>query len=314
MIALIAGTGALPAILVARLRADGEVPVMCQLSGFPAEVPDGLPTLLFRLETFGSLLKTLKGMGVTRICLAGAIRRPVIDLGAVDAETRPIVPVLMTALGQGDDGALRAVIGVLEDAGFTMISAHDVATDLIPDSGVLTTATYSSSHVQDAAFAETVVAQMGRADQGQACVVRAGKILAQEDQAGTDAMLDALRAPTSAPSPDPVSWMMDTASDLIGGAADWLSNTSDKAAGHGAILFKAPKPDQDRRADLPVIGPETAVRVVQLGLDGIVVEAGSVMVIELAEICDVLNAAGKFLWVRTHGFASETGTHQRDGQ
>jgi len=66
----------------------------------------------------------------------------------------------------------------------------------------------------------------------------------------------------------------------------------------GGILFKAPKPGQDRRADLPVIGPDTARNVVAAKLSGIVIEDGGVMVLDLPQVRRILDAAGAFLWVR----------------
>ncbi|SMY07481.1 LpxI family protein [Flavimaricola marinus] len=304
MIALIAGTGALPAVLIARLRARGDTPVVCALHGFVPEVPDGVPTIGFRLETLGSLLQTLKDMGVTRICMAGAIRRPVIDPALIDDATRPLVPILMDALGKGDDGALRAMIGVFEDRGIEVVSAHGIAPELLARAGIPTLCKPEAGHVQDAAVAEDVIAQMGKADQGQACIVGAGRVLAKEDQAGTDAMLDTLATTADPLATDPLSWMMSSASDIIGGAADWLSNSKQAAPGSGAILFKAPKPDQDRRADLPVIGPDTARRICEVGLDGIVIEAGAVMVLDQDTVVATLDQAGKFLWIRPHGGAA----------
>jgi UDP-2,3-diacylglucosamine hydrolase len=64
------------------------------------------------------------------------------------------------------------------------------------------------------------------------------------------------------------------------------------------ILFKAPKPGQDRRADLPTIGPRTAQGTVAAGLDGIVIEAGGVIVIDRPKVVESSTDAGLFLWVR----------------
>ena len=109
-LALIAGQGQLPAALAAGLP---EVPLVCALQGF---MPTGLAVdLVFRLETLGSFLHQLQQRGITHLCMCGAIRRPAIDPAAIDAATRPLVPVLQQALAAGDDGALRAVIGLFQD-------------------------------------------------------------------------------------------------------------------------------------------------------------------------------------------------------
>jgi hypothetical protein len=261
MLALIAGTGALPPALVACLP---ERPLICAMAGF---MPTLTPDVIFRIEHLGSFLADIKLRGVTEVCMAGAVRRPDIDQTAIDAETLPLVPRIANAIAKGDDGALREIIGIFEEAGLVVKAAHDIAPGLLPVAGVPTKTAITDQIRADAAMAQETVAQMGAADVGQACLVRGGRVLAYEDQSGTDAMV-AKVAPVDAKQ---------------------------------AVLFKAPKPAQDRRADLPVVGPDTARNTAAAGLAGIVIEAGGVMVLDLPEVLAVLDAAGLFLWVRPKG-------------
>ncbi|GGA14812.1 MAG: DUF1009 domain-containing protein [Rhodobacteraceae bacterium] len=260
MLALIAGQGALPGAVVDALA---QPPLVCALEGF---APDTLtPDLTFRLETLGTLIETLRARGVDRLCMCGTIRRPEIDPGRIDAATVPLVPRLTAALGLGDDGALRAIIAVFEDAGIAVIGAHEAAPELLPPAGVLT-ATAPDPEVSDAArVGDEVSVSQAQADLGQACVIREGAVIAREDDAGTDAMIAGL------------------------------------PPGRGGILYKAEKPGQERRADLPAIGPRTARGILEKGLDGIVLSADGVMVLEREATVAALDAAGKFLWVRERG-------------
>ena len=84
---------------------------------------------------------------------------------------------------------------------------------------------------------------------------------------------------------------------MIGGAADWLSG-QDGAPEAGGLLYIAPRPGQDLRVAMPVVGPETARGVVRARLDGIVIAAGGVMLLHPEEVRGILGAAGCFLWVR----------------
>ncbi len=294
MLALITGAGGLPAAVAGALP---ERPMVCALEGF---APDQLkPDITFRIETLGRLLKLLKDTGIRRVCLCGHIRRPEIDLAAVDADTLPLVPRFLDALSLGDDGALRVVLALFAEAGFEIVPAHDAAPDLLPPAGVLTEAAPDAQVARDATLGDAALARMGAADQGQACVIRNGAVIATEDEAGTDAMLRALtadppRGTPDAPLADPLSRLMGSADAFLEQAADWLSN-ADSAQG---FLFKAPKPDQDRRADLPVIGPGTVAAVARAGLAGIVIEAGGVMLLHRAQSVAALDRAGLFLWVR----------------
>lgn len=307
-LALIAGQGALPALLVAALRTSGEMPLICEMRGFAPDLPDDLPRLTFRLETFGTFLHTLSEAGVTRVCMAGAVRRPTLEAEAIDARTAPLVPKVMAALAKGDDGALRVFIDLFEAQGLTVVAAHEIAPDLLPPASVLTDA--QPPDIQsDHEVARAALAQMGAADLGQAVVVRDGAVIAREDDRGTDAMLGDLGAVQQPPATglatgpatgsDGLFGAVDAVGDMLGDVADWLSGTDGDQAppeGHG-ILFKAPKPDQDRRADLPTIGAQTARNAVACGLSGIVIEAGGVLVLDLPQVIEILNDNGLFLLV-----------------
>lgn len=280
MIALVAGTGTLPAILCDRLLADGEVPVVCELAGFEADAPGHLPRIGFRIETFGTLLATLRRMGVGRVCLAGAVRRPAIDPATIDAATMPLVPRLRAALARGDDGALREVVALFEEAGMTVLGATDIAPELVADAGVLAGPRPDAGQRADAALGQSVIAELGAADAGQACIVRAGTVLAREGPDGTDAMIAALDAGGAAgrPSPEPAA-----------------------RPGAGALLVKGPKPGQDRRIDLPTIGPDTARAAARAGLAGIVIEAGGVILLDRGRTVALCDEAGLLLWARGAG-------------
>ncbi len=298
-LALICGQGRLP-----RIVADAQAtrPLIAVLNGF---APEGLiADVTFHLETLGTLLNDLRDRGVTQVCLCGAIRRPPIDAGRLDAATAPLVPRLQEALTSGDDGALRIVMALFEEAGFVVASVHDLVPDLLPKAGVLTLGTYAPQTTVEARLGERTVAAMGARDAGQACVVRGDTVLAREDAAGTDAMLARLARDKAAGTGDIFSAPISTAGDLFGGllgdATDWLSGGSSRT--EGGILFKAPKPGQDRRADLPVIGLGTPDGVAAAGLNGIVIEEGGVMVLDRAKTVARCDALGLFLWVREKGF------------
>jgi DUF1009 family protein len=61
------------------------------------------------------------------------------------------------------------------------------------------------------------------------------------------------------------------------------------------VLVKVPKPAQDRRFDLPAIGPATVAGVVRAGLAGIAVMAGAAIIAEPAEVGAAADRAGIFV-------------------
>ena len=262
---LIAGQGRLPEILAA---AHPGTHIAAMEGYFPDFLAVRTP---FRIETLGSFLAGLRAEGVTRLCLAGAIRRPAIDPARIDAATAPLVPRLMQALRRGDDGALRVVLEIVEEAGFAVLAPQDLLPELLPPAGALAGPAPSARLQEDARHAREVLRTTGPADIGQGCVVAAGQVLAMEALPGTDWMLASMAA---ARGQGPL-------------AADLPS---------GGVFAKAPKPDQDRRVDLPAIGPETVAGAVRAGLDGIVLEAGGVLVLDRDACRAAADAAGLALW------------------
>ena len=262
-LALITGRGALPSALVQALP---ERPYICVLDGF---LPDDLtPDLTFRLERLVPFLRHLEDQGITRVAFAGQVTRPRLDPSLFDAATAQLVPQLMQAFAAGDDATLRAVIGLFEDGGFTVEGTETLAPQLLPQAGVLAGELPPYAEA-DAARAAQIVAALGAADVGQGCVVSSGLCLGVEALPGTDIMLAQVANLPDAMRPD-----------------------------HRGLYFKAAKPGQDRRVDLPTLGPATLSAVAAAGLGGIAFEAGSVICLDLPEMQARATGLGLFLWAR----------------
>jgi DUF1009 family protein len=263
--AIIAGRGRLPAALVAAMA---EAPLVAALDGF---APDGLiPDLSFHVERLVPFLRALEDRGVSRVVFAGAVQRPRLDPALLDPSTAELLPRLMQAMAAGDDATLRAVIEVFEEFGFAVAGVEDVAPSLLPGAGVLA-GVVAERDKADAARAAAIVAALGAVDVGQGAVVAQGLCLGVEALPGTDALL-AQVAGISALRPDP-------------------------GRGRG-VFYKAAKPGQDRRIDLPTLGPDTLRAVAAAGLGGVAFQAGSVICLDLAEMQALAGELGLFLWAR----------------
>ncbi|WP_265500711.1 LpxI family protein [Paracoccus beibuensis] len=260
-IAIIAGQGRLAPAVAAQL----DNPAVYALEGFE---PDGLSATPFRLERLVPFLDELQDQGIDRVVFAGAIRRPRLDPEAFDPRTAQLVPRILMAMQSGDDAALRTVLDVFEENGVTICAVDEIAAPLMPAEGVVC-GTPSDADRRDAAKAASILAQTGTLDLGQGVVVAQGLCLALETLPGTAAMLEfaALHA--------------------------GLRPNSQSARG---VFYKAPKPGQDRRVDLPVLGPDSVDQASAAGLAGIAWEAGGVILLEQPEMVRRAEAAGLFLW------------------
>lgn len=264
--ALIAGAGGLPARLAAAMA---DPPFVAALDGF---TPAGLtPDLTFRVERLLPFLDHLTELGIGRVCFAGAVQRPRLDPSLFDAQTARIVPRLLAAMQQGDDATLREVIALFEEAGLAVVGVEEIAPALVPGEAVLCGAPTAQDEA-DAARAAAIVSALGAVDVGQGAVVQQGLCLAAEALPGTDAMLRSVAQIPVVLRPDP-------------------------ARGKG-LFYKAPKPGQDRRIDLPALGPDTVDRAADAGLAGVVWQAGGVIALDLPEMIARARAQGLFLWAR----------------
>lgn len=261
---IIAGGGRLPELLAESCREGGRPVFVAVLKGqgdpvkFPADCSAG-----FRLGATGGLIKRLRAEGVAEIVLSGTVRRP---------RLADLLPDLWTArflarsgaFDLGDDGLLRAIVDVLErEEGFKVVAPEDIAPNLLAPEGQIGGVAASDAARRDVEAGMAAARDLGRRDVGQAVVVRDGRLVAEEGSEGTEAMLAALAA--------------------RGGAA-------------GGVLVKAMKPQQERRVDLPTIGPDTVGQARAAGLAGIAVEAGRTLVLDRDDLVRAADAAGLFVF------------------
>jgi hypothetical protein len=163
----------------------------------------------------------------------------------------------------GDDQLLRLIVEELEREGFRVVGADTLIADVLAPEGPMTALAPDADALRDIALGIEVAGRLGDLDIGQAAIVQQGLVLGVEAVEGTDA--------------------------LIARCAGL------KRAGRGGILVKVKKPGQERRADLPTIGPHTVRLAAETGIAGIAVQAGHCLIIERAEVIAAADRAGLFV-------------------
>lgn len=250
VVGIIAGGGSLPAEIAASLVARRVGVRIVAIDGEADADFTAFPVTRLRIGSIGAMLKAFQDAGAREIVLIGRVRRPDLwqlkpDLGFL-AALGEILTLIMK--GGGDDRLLRGVIAFFEKRGLKVIGPQDVAPELLVAQGVLAHVQPGPAAAADIAMGMEIVGRLGRFDIGQGVVVAGGRIEAIEASENTDRMLERVaRARRRA------------------GIA--LTTRT-------GVLVKRPKPQQDRRIDLPAIGPETVSRAADAALAGIAVEAG----------------------------------------
>jgi hypothetical protein len=267
---LVAGGGALPAVLAAHLAATGAAYFVARITPFADPALSVHPGADFALGEMGARFDALRAAGCARVVILGIVKRPdFADLNP-DALMLQLMPRFIEAGKAGDDALLREVVQVFEEQGFDIVGAETVLADLLAPAGALGAVSPSQSARVDIAKAAALVSDLGRWDIGQGAVVCEGLVLAVEAQEGTDGMLTRV-----AQLPAPVR------------------GTDGARRG---VLVKRPKPQQERRVDLPVIGAQTIEKAARAGLAGVAVEAGGALILDRAGLIAAADAAGLFVY------------------
>ena len=267
---LIAGGGALPVHVAEAARQEGRLACVIALKGFadPA-CYDGPQEIT--LGQIGKMFAALKAAQCDAVCFAGIVPRPDFSKLKLDMKAMAVLPRVLAAAARGDDSLLRTVIAVFEAEGLTVVGADEIAGSLVLGEGLITARGPDHRERGDALKALHVAAVIGAEDIGQGAVVCDGLVLAVEAQEGTDAMLDRVAGlPAGARGGD--------------------------ATGRGGVLAKRPKPGQERRIDLPVIGVSTVEGAARAGLGGIAVQAGGALVLGRDAVARAADAHGLFIW------------------
>ena len=179
------------------------------------------------------------------------------------------MPRIAQSFRGGDDRLLSGMARFMEEEGLRIVGLKSVAPDVIVPEGVLGRCHPSPADRADVARALDLLATLGSFDVGQAAVVADNHVLAVEAAEGTDNMLRRV-------------------AELRGQGRV----TTPQGVG---VLVKAPKPSQDRRFDLPAIGPQTIVNAVNAGLAGVAVAAGNTIIADAAEVIAAADRAKIFV-------------------
>lgn len=266
---LIAGGGSLPVEIAEHCRRSGRPLFVIRLKGFAGAGLEPFTGAEVGLAELGKCFKALKRAGCEAICLAGQVARPDFTTLMPDLRGLAALPAAIAAARKGDDALLRMLVGEFEKEGFTVEGAHEVMDDLGLAAGTLGAVQPGPDAAADIAQAMEVARAIGRLDAGQAAVVCRGLVLALEAAEGTDA--------------------------LLARVADLPEALRGRPGSPVGVLAKAPKPSQERRVDLPTIGPATVQAVARAGLAGIVGEAGHLLVLDRDTVIRLADELGIFI-------------------
>jgi len=263
---VVAAGGAIPISVCEAAEKQGIAVFAVALTGQADPSIARFPHRWVRLGQVGGILNALRGENCREIVIVGALRRPDFWRVGMDLGFVRHLPTILALRRGGDDSVLKRVVRFFEGQGFTVRGAHEIVPALLAPSGPFNSHVLDAAHRQDIDLGLELIAALGPFDVGQSVVVAGGHILAIEAAEGTDGMLK-----------------------RCAGLHQWGRR------GRFGVLVKAPKPQQELRVDMPVIGPRTVENAAQSGLAGIAVVSGQVMIAEQDETISLADRHGLFL-------------------
>jgi UDP-2,3-diacylglucosamine hydrolase len=254
-LAIICGGGSFPGAIADAVARRGRRPVMFGIRGWAdAAVIERYAHYWIAIGQAGRFFRLAKAENCREVLFIGTLLRPPITQLRLDWQTIRLMPRVARAFRGGDDKLLSGIAGVAESGGLRVVGVKDVAPEVFAPEGVLGRRQPSERDKADIARALSVIAALGPFDVGQAVIVADNNVLAIEAAEGTDNLLNRI--------------------------AELRRLGRVTAAPGTGVLVKAPKPGQDRRFDLPSIGPRTIENIARAGLAGLAVAAGSTMIAE----------------------------------
>jgi UDP-2,3-diacylglucosamine hydrolase len=269
-LALICGGGSLPLAVADRVAATGRKVLLLPLRG--AAKPEDYAKrehVWIRIAQLGTVSRVARAAGCRDIVLIGSLVRPAFWQMRFDLTTLRMLPRIAAAFRGGDNHLLSGVTRLIEQQGFRVLGAHEVAPEILVPLGLLGKTAPSERDRADIAVGFDYLRAAGPFDVGQAVVVIDKHVVAVEAAEGTDQMLARV--------------------------AEMRANGRVRTAASAGVLVKAVKATQDRRVDLPSIGPQTVAGVQRAGLGGIAVLAGETIIAEPEQVVTQADRANIFV-------------------
>jgi DUF1009 family protein len=269
-LAVVCGGGSLPFAVADAVGQRGRRVVLFPIRGWAD--PQRVADYRHHWTGFGQLssfCRVARLEGCRDVVFLGSVIRPAIWQIRLDRKTIWLLPRMLRMFRGGDDHLLRGVAAVLEENGFRLVGAHEVAPEILMPEGPLGRHQADPGDNADIAKGLALLHATSPFDIGQAVIVSGARVLAIEAAEGTDQMLDRI--------------------------AELRRNGRIARATRRGVLVKMAKHGQDRRIDLPTIGPRTVEGAARAGLAGIAAAAGSTIVAEPERISAVADRERLFV-------------------
>ena len=186
---------------------------------------------------FGQIINLIKEKKSNKVLFAGKIAKPEFSKLRLDLKGIYYMPSVLRAAKLGDAAIIKSIIKILKNERIKVLSSIYFNPELAVKKGNYTKIKPSKIDNRSINKGINYYGKLNSLDHIQALIIKEDKIIAKEDNKGTQKMLSRLKKNSN------------------------------------GILIKFPKKKQDLRMDLPTIGLQTLKDCKKLGLKGIVLKS-----------------------------------------
>ena len=262
-IGIIAGGGKLPLLIGENLITSGKsVSFFCIEPYAKKNNYKKFASFFIKLEFLSKILKILKNENISKIIMAGYIKRP--SLKDIRFDYKTIKFIKEYALQpKGDDKMLLSIVNFFENEGFQFINWKKECKNLFDNENLLLKKKPNNKSLENLSKGLEVFEFIGKADLSQSMIIQNNIILGIEAAEGTD--------------------------ELIKRCYRY------KKKGDKGILLKLSKFNQDKRFDIPVIGLKTFQLLKKYDYEGVFIDKENFIILDKEKVINYCNQNSLFI-------------------
>ncbi len=246
-VGLVAGCGSFPRLISKAAKAHGMEVCIAAYQG-QADEDIGQYASKVQWLYIGELKKMMEFFAqnsVKQVIFAGGIRKSQMfeDL-RLDEKA---LEVLASLESTRDDAVIRGLANALEQQGISVIASTTLLPEILAPEGCWTKRKPTPEEEADIALGFDLAKRIGELDIGQTLIMAKGSVVAVEAMEGTDAAIE---------------------------------RAGQLTAKKGCVVVKVIKPMQDFRFDLPAVGGNTIIKMIEAGATALCLEAGRCVVFD----------------------------------
>lgn len=248
LVALLGGEGKMPRLIIDGIHAEGLRVFLLAIKDVtsPSLAKHADETVWLHITQLGKAIKECKKRRIKEITMAGRVRHSTVFSLSLLRMDLTAIKTWWQMTDWRADTILKSIAAAFAKKGITLINSVRYLRPYLAHRGVLTHRRPPSNCLKDIDFGIQIAKEIGRLDIGQTVVVKNRSIVAIEAMEGTDQCLE----------------------------------RAGKIAGTGCIVIKMPKPNQDMRFDVPIVGVNTIEKLAKIGATALVIESDRTLIID----------------------------------